>query len=163
MAIAAQMQIPLAPVPITLQTLALMVISAALGARRAALTQSAYLLAGLCGAPVFAGLKSGPAALLGPTGGYLLAFIPSAFLIGMLAQRGWDKSLMKSAGMMLLGSLIVWLLGSIHLSLYVGGFSQALALGVLPFLPGDAVKIALAAGFLPGIWTLVQNYLPQKD
>lgn len=163
MAFSAQVQAPLAPVPITLQTLALMVISAVLGAKRGALTQAAYLLTGLCGAPVFAGFKAGPAALIGPTGGYLLAFIPAAFLIGMLAQKGWDKSFFKSAVMMLLGSLVIWLLGSLHLSLFVGGLSQAMTLGVLPFLPGDAIKIALAAGCLPGLWTLLQPYLPKQD
>lgn len=92
-----------------------------------------------------------------------MAFIPAAFLIGMLAQKGWDKSFFKSGVMMLLGSLVIWLLGSLHLSLFVGGLSQAMTMGVLPFLPGDAIKIALAAGCLPGLWTLLQPYLPKQD
>lgn len=163
MALSAQIQAPLTPVPITLQTLALMAISAVLGAKRGALTQAAYLLTGLCGAPVFAGLKAGPAALLGPTGGYLMAFIPAAFLIGMLAERGWDKSFIKSAAMMLLGSLIIWILGSLHLSLYVGGLTQAIIVGVLPFLPGDGVKIALASVCLPGLWALLQPWMPKQN
>jgi biotin transport system substrate-specific component len=161
MTLTAQIQIPLEPVPITLQTLTLMVMSAYLGARLGALSQVLYLLAGASGLPVFASFKAGPAVLFGPTGGYLLAFIPAAFLIGYLAEKGWDRTLIKSVGMMLLGCLIIWTMGTLQLSLYVGGLTQAFFAGVLPFLPGDAIKIAVASGVLPGLWALFGPGLPK--
>lgn len=156
MALSAQIQIPLEPVPITLQTLMVMVLSAFLGARLGALSQVAYLLAGASGLPVFASFKAGPAVLLGPTGGYLLAFLPAAFVIGLLAEKGWDRTLLKSVSMMLLGCLIIWTMGTLQLSLYLGGLTPAFFAGVLPFLPGDAVKIAVASGVLPGLWALTK-------
>lgn len=162
MTLSAQLQIPLEPVPITLQTLAVMVLSAVLGSRLGALSQIMYLLAGASGLPVFASFKAGPAVLFGPTGGYLLAFIPAAFIIGLLAEKGWDRSLIKSAAAMLLGSIVIWTMGTLQLSLYLGGLNNASFAGVLPFLPGDAIKIAAAAGLLPGLWALVKPALPSN-
>lgn len=161
MALCAQLQVPLEPVPLTLQTLAVMVLSGALGARLGALSQALYLAMGACGLPVFASFKAGPAVLMGPTGGYLLAFIPAALLIGFLAERGWDKSLVKSVLMMVLGSLVIWTMGSLQLSLFVGGLDKAFLAGVLPFLPGDAIKIALASGVLPGLWAAARSGSPR--
>ncbi len=161
MTLSAQLQIPLEPVPITLQTLAVLVLSAFLGSRLGALSQVMYLMAGASGLPVFASFKAGPAVLFGPTGGYLLAFIPAAFIIGLLAEKGWDRSLVKSVAMMLLGSAIIWVMGTLMLSLYVGGLTNAIFAGVLPFLPGDAVKIAVASGILPGLWALARPGQPK--
>lgn len=161
MVLSAQLQVPLEPVPLTLQTLAVMVLSAALGARQGALSQALYLAMGAGGLPVFASFKAGPAVLMGPTGGYLLAFIPAALLIGFLAERGWDRSVIKAAAMMVLGSLVIWTMGSLQLSLFVGGFDKALMAGVLPFLPGDAIKIALASGVLPALWAASRPSAPK--
>lgn len=156
-ALAAKVQIPLQPVPITLQTLVVLVSGAALGARLGALSQIAYLLAGVLGAPVFSAPIGGPAILAGPTGGYLLAFVPAAALVGWLAEKGWDRSLAASALMLFLGSLVFYAIGAAQLSLFVGP-QQAVAAGVLPFLVGDALKIVAGMGLMPAAWALCGRY-----
>jgi biotin transport system substrate-specific component len=156
-ALAAQVKIPLEPVPATLQTLAVLMCGALMGARRAALSQAAYLMMGLAGAPVFAKWMSGPAAFMGPTGGYLLAFIPAAALVGWLSERGWTKNLVSSAAALVLGTLVIYALGLLQLSLFIGP-SAAFAMGVLPFLGIDTLKVIVGAAASTGVTSLTGLY-----
>ena len=153
--LAAQVAIPLpfTPVPVTGQTFAVLLTGAALGARRGFLAQLLYLAQGASGLPVFAGGAAGAAYLLGPSGGYLVAFPLAAAVTGFLAERAWDRRFLTMLGVMLLGSTVIFALGAAGLVRFVPR-SQVLAAGVLPFLPGDLVKSALAALALPGAWRL---------
>jgi biotin transport system substrate-specific component len=155
-ALAAQVSIrlPFSPVPITGQTLAVLLIGALLGSRRGALSLVAYLLQGLIGLPVFASGAAGPAYVMGPTGGYLIGFIAAAYVTGRLAERGWDRDVISTFLTMLIGNAIIYTLGLSWLSIYVG--KQAIALGMIPFLLGDVIKLALAATALPSGWKLLK-------
>ena len=150
----AQVAIPLpfTPVPLTGQTLGVLLSGIVLGRNRAALAMVCYVALGAAGAPVFAGGKFG---LGGPTTGYLLAFPLAAALTGWLAERGWDRKPLTAALAMLTGSLAIFALGAAWLSVSVGGLKQAVLLGVLPFVPGDLIKTAIASGLLPATWKLV--------
>jgi len=154
-ALAAQVTIrlPFSPVPITGQTLAVLLVGALLGSRRGAWSLLAYLLEGLAGLPVFAGGASGPAYALGPTGGYLIGFVIAAFVVGWLAERGWDRRLGSTALAMVAGNVAIYACGLGWLSLFVG--RQALALGLIPFLAGDVVKLVLATTIVPLGWRLL--------
>jgi biotin transport system substrate-specific component len=156
-ALAAHVSIPLpfTPVPITGQTFAVLLVGAALGSRRGAASMALYVAQGLAGLPVFAGGKAGLAVLLGPTGGYLIGFIAAAFVTGWLAERGWDRRPLTTALAMVLGNLVIYLLGVSWLAVFVG-ISKAPLLGMVPFLPGDLLKILLATAALPGAWWIVQ-------
>ncbi len=161
-ALMAQIAIPLpfTPVPITGQTLAVLLVGAALGSRRGALSMAAYVLEGVLGLPVFAGGTAGLARLLGPTGGYLVGFIAAAFVTGWLAERGWDRRLLTAALAMLAGNVVIYLFGLPWLARFTGGFlgpKGALVLGLLPFIPGDLVKLALAALLLPSAWWIARS------
>lgn len=156
----AQLSIPLQPVPITGQTLGVLLVGMVLGSRRGALALMAYLGEGLAGLPVFAGAKSGFATLLGPTGGYLVGFIAAAWLVGFLAERGFDRYLLKTLAAMVAGNLVIYAFGLAWLSTFpfvsgLVGEAGLLSLGMLPFLIGDAIKAALAALLLPAAWKLV--------
>ena len=148
-------QLPFSPVPITGQTMAVLLVGALLGSRRGALAVMAYIAEGLAGLPVFAGATAGLARLFGPTGGYLVGFVAAAFLVGWLAERGWDRRFGKTLAAMTLGNLVIYAVGVVWLAVFVGGLSRAWSLGVLPFLPGDVIKIILAAVLLPGGWKLL--------
>ncbi len=150
----ARVQIPLQPVPITGQTFAVLLTGALLGARRGAITVAGYLLLGLAGLPVFAGGVGGVGRLLGPTGGYLIGFIGAAWVVGSLAERGWDRRLTTAALVMLMGNSVIYLCGLPWLSLYVG-WGQVVPLGLAPFVVGDLIKIGLAALVLPAGWRLL--------
>lgn len=152
-----QVFLPGTPVPLTGQTLAVLLSGALLGSRWGAAAVVAYLMEGSLGMPFFAGGAFGAAHLVGPSGGYLLGFLPAAWLTGRLAQRGWDRTPVKAAAMMALGSLVILACGTAGLSRFVpaGGL---LAAGVLPFLPGDAVKIVLAASALPFGWSVLGRF-----
>lgn len=152
--------LPFTPVPITGQTLAVLLVGAALGSRRGALSMAAYVLEGALGLPVFAGGAAGLARVLGPTGGYLIGFIAAAFLTGWLAERGWDRQPFTAALAMLAGNIVIYLFGLPWLARFVGGFlgpKGALTLGLLPFIPGDLLKLALAALLLPFAWRVVRD------
>ncbi|MEN6420601.1 MAG: biotin transporter BioY [Smithella sp.] len=138
--------VPLPPVPMTAQTFFLNVAAILLGGPLAAVSQCIYVMLGVVGIPVFAGGKAGLGVLFGPTGGYLLGFIIAAFAIGLVNR------MKKSAGFfwyifsMFIGMLIIYLLGSLQLSLVAKmSLKKAFAVGVLPFIPGDIIKILLAA------------------
>lgn len=154
-----EIRLPFTPVPITGQTLGVLLTGAALGSRRGALALLLYLLEGAIGLPVFAGGAAGFARILGPTGGYLLALPLAAGIVGLLAERGWDRRLPLAALAMLIGNLVIYLLGVAWLGLYKGilGDVSMLWAGVYPFLPGDLLKIAIAAIVLPGAWKLLNG------
>lgn len=153
---AARLQIPLQPVPITGQTLAVLLIGALLGARRGAITVAGYIVLGLAGLPVFAGGAGGIGRLLGPTGGYLIGFVGAAWVVGWLAERGWDRRLTTAALAMLIGNGVIYLCGLPWLSLFVG-WERVVPLGLAPFVIGDLVKVGLAALALPAGWRLLMR------
>jgi biotin transport system substrate-specific component len=142
------LRLPFSPVPVTGQTLAVLLVGALMGARRAGLAVALYLSEGGLGIPVFAGGGAGPAWLFGPTGGYLLGFLPAAMLVGFLADRGWDRRVETTLLSMAAGNLVIYLGGLAWLARFVPG-ERLLAAGLLPFLPGDALKAVAAALLLP--------------
>jgi biotin transport system substrate-specific component len=141
----AYLMIPVPPVPITLQTLFLYVAAALLGGRLGALSQVVYLLIGIIGLPVFAGGKGGLGVLLGPTGGYLIGFVAGAYAVGRLVELRRDPGPIWLGLAMVGGTAVIYLLGVMQLIL-IAKFSvnQAITVGVLPFLIGDAIKIGVA-------------------
>ena len=160
----AQVAIPLpfTPVPITGQTLGVLLTGVLLGSRRGGLAMVAYLGQGLLGLPVFAGGASAwtPSAagvpyIVGPTAGYLVGFVAAALVVGALAERGWDRRIGSPVTMMAIGNLAIYLFGLAWLGQYVG-YERALGLGLAPYLAGDGLKILLAAAVLPGGWRLLR-------
>jgi biotin transport system substrate-specific component len=154
----AKIQVPFYPVPMTLQTLAVLGLGMAYGWRLAFATLLLYLAEGTLGLPVFAGTPEkgiGVAYMLGPTGGYLLGFLLAATLCGWLAERGWDRNVATTALAMLLGNIVIYLPGLLWLGAVVGWDKPVLEWGLTPFLLGDATKLLLAALILPGLWTLL--------
>ena len=138
--------IPLPPVPITLQTLFAGLAGALLGARLGALSQVIYLLIGIMGLPVFAGGKAGLGVLFGPTGGYLIGFVASAWVIGALMTLKKAPGFGWTTGALIAGTVVIYLLGAAQLSLVAKiSVNKAISVGVLPFLVGDVVKILAAA------------------
>ena len=146
-----EVRLPFSPVPVTGQTLGVLLAGGVLGGPRAFRAMLLYLGAGLCGLPVFSGGASGPIWLLGPTGGYLVGFPVAAWTAGVLAQRGWSRTPWKALPALAAGNSALYLFGLPWLALFVG-WDQAPALGLFPFLAGDAVKILLAAALLPLGW-----------
>lgn len=158
-ALVAQVEIPLKPVPVTLQTLAVLLVGAVLGWKRGAASLTTYLLAGAAGLPVFAGGSAGLAKFAGPTGGYLLSYIFAAAAVGWLVQRyALDRKPVGAALAMLVASVVIYAFGLTWLGLVTGLKGQALLnAGLTPFLLGDSLKIALAALLLPGAWAWVRR------
>jgi len=157
-AVAARIAIPLpwTPVPVTGQTFAVLLTGMVLGSRRGALALALYLAEGAAGLPVFAGGTAGPAALLGPTGGYLLAFPLAAAVTGTLAERGWDRRALTTLAAMLIGSGVIFACGLAWLARFVPA-GRLLGAGLLPFLPGDVVKASLAALAFPYAWSWINR------
>ncbi|HEX8336013.1 MAG TPA: biotin transporter BioY [Pyrinomonadaceae bacterium] len=158
-AAAAQVVVPLpfTPVPLTGQTFAVLLTGALLGPRLGALAMLAYLAEGAAGLPFFRGGAGGVAHFSGATAGYLLAFPAAAYVTGALAERGWDRRYLSAAAAMALGSLVILACGWAWLALLFKGGAEAFRLGVAPFLPGDVLKIALAAAVLPSGWALLRR------
>jgi biotin transport system substrate-specific component len=160
--VAAQISLPLpfTPVPFTFQPMVVLVGAAALGARLGASSQILYLTLGILGLPVFAAspiLPQGVARLLGPTGGYLMAYPLAAFVTGFLAERGFDRRYATAVVAMVCGLGIVFVGGVSWLALYARaaqGWSGALAAGLYPFIVADVVKLLVAAAVMPGVWWL---------
>ncbi len=153
--------LPFTPVPITGQTLGALLAGALLGPRRGALAMLVYLAEGLAGLPVFAGGTSawspsllGVPVIIGPSAGYLFSFPVAAFVVGILAERGWDRRFWRAVATMLVGQAIIYLFGLPWLGAYVG-MERAVPLGLLPFVPGDILKILLASTLLPSAWRLL--------
>lgn len=145
----------ISPVPITGQTFAVLLLGALYGSKRGAATVLAYLAEGLAGLPVFAGGAGGLHHLLGPTGGYLLGFIAAAFVVGLLAERRWDRRPQTAALAMTLGTITLFVPGVIWLAAFVGPH-KVLSAGLVPFVPGALIKIALASLLLPQGWAVLR-------
>jgi biotin transport system substrate-specific component len=153
----AQVRIPLpfTPVPLTGQTFAVLLVGAALGSKRGAASLMLYTTMGALGLPFFAGGASGLAYMSGPTLGYLVGFLAAAYIVGLLAERGLERSVRTSLVPFLVGTLVIYIFGAGWLAILFS-LEQALALGVLPFLAGDALKMLLAALALPAAWKTLQ-------
>ncbi len=153
--LAAKIQVPFYPVPMTLETLAVLLIGALLGARLGGATLLLFLAGGALGLPVFADTPQhgiGLAYMMGPTGGYLLGFLLAAVATGWLAERGWDRRPLSAVAMLLIGNALIYLPGLAWLGTLLGWDKPILAWGLYPFLLGDALKLALAATTLPLAW-----------
>lgn len=152
--------LPFSPVPISGQTLAVLLVGASLGAVRGASALALYLVWGAVGLPFYAEGNSG-AELLGfasATGGYLWGFVVAAAVIGYLADRGWDRSVGSALGVMLIGEIIVFAFGVTWLAQAIGvSGTEALELGLYPFVVGDLLKLLIAAGALPLAWKIARR------
>lgn len=145
--------LPFTPVPLTLGTLAVLLTGAALGPARAAASLALFVLLGVVGVPLFAQHQSGWHLV---SFGYLIGYLLAAPLVGALARRGADRALTSTVALMVVGNIVIYACGVPWLMAYVHvGLGQALTLGVVPFLIGDAIKIAVATGLLPAAWKLV--------
>ncbi|MFC7457341.1 biotin transporter BioY [Brachybacterium sp. GCM10030267] len=158
-ALLAQVTIPLPLVPITGQTLGVILVGAALGSRRGAAAMLTYLLAGLAGAPIFAEFTGGPAAVLSPSFGFILGFVPAAFVAGWFAERAWDRRPLGAMAGFVAASAVPFLIGVPYLAMILNavmgaelGLGGILAAGVWPFIPGGVVKALLAALLIPAAW-----------
>ncbi len=156
LAVCAQINVPLYPVPMTMQTFGVLLIGMAFGKRLGAATVALYLFEGALGLPVYAQHAGGLPVLFGATGGYLFGFVIAAWLVGALAERGWDRSVLTTALAMLLGNIVLYVPGLIWLAGFIGG-EQAIAGGLVPFVFGDLLKLALAAVLLPSAWRLLRR------
>lgn len=154
----AQVQVPLWPVPITGQTLAVMLVGATLGFRRGSLSLLAYMLIGLVGAPIFAEHSGGFSSLSLPSFGFIIGFVPAAALVGWLSERSWDRRLPLALGGFFAASLIPFAIGLPWLAVSLAqlglphGFAAVMAAGFTPFIVGGIVKWIIAAGALPLLW-----------
>ena len=155
--IAAKVQVflPGNPVPLTLQTFAVLTVGAAYGARLGLLTIVGYLALGAMGATVFAGEKAGLTYMMGGTGGYLVGYALAAMALGYAARMGWDRNVLLMALAMLIGNALIYIPGLLWLNQFASGWAQTLEWGITPFLVGDALKLALAALIVPGLWKLI--------
>ncbi len=166
--LAAQFTVPLPFVPITGQTLAVLLVGSALGASRGALSLVLYAVLGLVGLPVFAPSDDGShlvgvAAFTHSSGGYIIGFIAAAAVTGWLAQRAWDHRWLGALAAFGLGTAVTFLFGTVWLAFWLGhhGYPDdlvtVLSLGVLPFIPGSVIKAALAAVIVRGAWSAVRR------
>jgi len=158
LALSAQVAVPLpfSPVPLTGQTLGVLLLGLVLGHRRGAASVLTYLLEGSVGLPVFAGGTGGLPVLLGPTGGYLIGFVAAAYVMGLLAERGWDRTRVTTLLAMMIGNGVIYVCGLPWLSIFVGA-DKVIALGLLPFLFGDLVKAGVAIALVPVGWRLLER------
>jgi biotin transport system substrate-specific component len=160
MALMAQIAIPVpgSPVPITGQTLGVLLIGTAYGASLGLATIAIYVALGLIGAPILAQGAHGFARLSGPTGGYLIGMLMAAYVVGFLAERRWDVRLQTSFGQMILGEILVFAPGLIWLKIYTGAtWTWTVAAGFTPFIVGEIIKIGLAGFALPSVWAIVRK------
>lgn len=152
--------VPFSAVPFTLTPLVVLLAGAALGSRLGAAAQIAYLAAGIAGLQVFAPsliLPPGAARLLGPTGGYLMAYPAAAFVAGFLAERGWDRSFLSSVAAMLAGLAVIYTGGLAWMIVYTGSFQAAVLQGIAPFVLADIAKAVMAALLLPQAWRFLSS------
>ncbi|WP_298121363.1 biotin transporter BioY [uncultured Aurantimicrobium sp.] len=160
---AAQLVIPMWPVPITGQTFAVLFVGATLGSLRGALSMLLYVGLGVAGLPVFAEGGAGLAKLAGPTGGYMIGFVLAAALVGWLAQKQWDRKVLGTIGAFLAGTAVIYAVGLPWLSVALGqlgypnDLSATLQAGLYPFIPGDLIKALAAGGLLPLVWKLTSR------
>lgn len=151
------------PIPVTGQTFAVLMIGALLGAKRASLSVLIYIMEGAAGLPVFSQGRGGFLVLLGPTGGYLVGFVFAVYIVGLLAERGWDRRIGTTVLAMVFGNMAIYTFGLFWLCclVYMGKLpisaDKILTVGLYPFIPGDLLKIALAAAVLPLGWKLLRR------
>ena len=150
--ISAQFSIPFYPVPFTLQTLTVLLAGIILGPRAGGVAIGLYLLEGAAGLPVFASGNSGLAYMMGPTGGYLLGFLPAAVLVGWLARKGWDRNIVSAFAAMLAGNAVIYVPGILWLGSVIGWDKPVLQFGLGLFVISDLLKIAVASLALPFVW-----------
>ena len=167
-AAAAQVVIPMWPVPITGQTFAVLLVGASLGLVRGASSLALYAVLGLIGLPVFAPQGDGShltglAALAAPSFGYIVGFVAAAAVVGWFAQLKWDRTALKTFVALVAGTAVIYLFGLTWLAIVLAGFGvpdvlgSTIAGGLLPFLVGDAIKAVLAAALLPASWALINR------
>jgi biotin transport system substrate-specific component len=157
-ALLAQVAVPVpgSPVPITGQTLAVVLTAASLGPVRGTAVQVVYILAGMVGLPFYSDASGGVDVVLGATGGYLIGFIPAAYLIGLAARRGADRTVLKALPLFAAGQAVIFAVGVPWLAVTAGmTASQALEAGFYPFILGGIVKAAIAAAVLGTAWAVV--------
>lgn len=158
LALAAKIKVPMWPVPVTMGTFAVLTIGAAYGARLGLATIFGYMLVGALGFDVFAGSSAeqfGLTYMMGGTGGYLVGYVLATLALGLLAARGWDRSMGRMALALLIGNALIYVPGLLWLGTLYGWDKPILAWGLTPFLIGDALKLVLAAVLLPAVWKLV--------
>jgi len=156
----AKIQVPFYPVPVTMTTFGVLAIGMAFGWRLGAATILLYLAEGALGLPVFAGTPEkgiGLAYMVGPTGGYLVGYVLAALACGGLAQRGWDRNVVTASLAMLLANALIYLPGLFWLGVLFGWDKPILDWGLIPFIPGDLLKLALVAASLPLAWKLLSR------
>ena len=158
--LSAKISIPFFPVPLTMQTFVVVGLGLALGPTLGLAAVGLYLLQGAAGLPVFAGTPEkgiGLAYLAGPTGGYLLGYLPAVFATGWLATRGWDRNVITAFLAALAGSVILYIPGLLWLGTLLGWDKPILDWGLIPFIPGDLAKTALAALVFPATWKFLKD------
>ncbi|MDE0087265.1 MAG: biotin transporter BioY [Candidatus Poribacteria bacterium] len=158
--ISAKISVPFWPVPLTMQTLVVLMIGMAFGSRLGVATVFLYLAEGAVGLPVFSGTPEkgiGVAYMMSTTGGYLFGFVLAAGTVGYLAERGWDRNPRTTAAAMLIGNIVIYIPGLLWLGSVVGWDKPVLAWGLTPFLAGDALKLVLAAVLMPALWKLLSK------
>lgn len=162
-ALLAQVAVPLWPVPVTGQTLAVLLVGASLGAARGAIAMALYAVLGGIGLPIFSDAAGGWAIIAGPTGGYILGFILAAAIVGWAAEREWDRGWLKPAVTFIGGSLVVFAVGLPWLAMSLGqlglpnDLQSVLVGGFYPFIIGGLIKAAIAAAILPLAWKAVEK------
>lgn len=149
--LSAQLRIPFQPVPLTFQSATVVLIGMAYGARYATYTIAAYLIAGACGLPVFADFSGGLVRFFGPTGGYLIGFLPAAFMSGYLAEKGWARNSIASFIAACLGESIIYLFGIAVLSRFIG-WQNAFFVGAVPFILPEIIKLIAISLLTPRLW-----------
>src|SRR5437899_4635785 len=150
--------LPFTPVPITGQTFSVLLVGASLGAARGGASASLYVLLGIAGAPVYADGHHGFAIITGASGGYLVSYPFVSALVGHLAERRWDRHFSSAVGAMLTGNVLIYLVGLPWLAVVLNtGLEKTLELGLYPFVPGDTLKLYLAAALLPSAWRAVER------
>ena len=158
MTLSAKVNLPLPYVPMTLQSLVVLMIGAAYGWRLGSATMIAYLAEGAMGLPVFAGPVGGLAPLVGPTAGYLYGFIAAAFVTGWLAERGWDRSVAPLFAAMAAGHVVMFIGGFAWLAYGIGlGATKAWLVGVAPFVAASLIKNALGAALMPAARRIIDR------
>lgn len=163
--VSAKIQVPFWPVPMTLQTLAIMTIFATFGMRLGLATILGYLAVGFAGLPVFAGPIAGPLYFAGPTAGFLAGFVIAAVIVGYAADKGWGKSAFKMFGAMLIADVAIFALGFAWLGfMFVSqntgttlGAVTAFKFGVQPYIIADLVKMAIASGLIAALWGITKR------
>lgn len=170
MILAAQVNIPWHPVPLTGGTFGVLLLGGLLGMKRATLTLGLYVLIGIAGAGVFAEWSGGWDYFTGSTGGYLIGYVLAAAFVGFFADRGFDRSITSMIGILLIASAIIYAVGVPWLAAWTApgaeatfGWANAYEFGLQPFIPGDIVKLFFAACLLPGGWALMRKLGAKND